>query len=169
MSVRRNRSTVLGTITTLLLAGLILAGAVVGGYLYLEKGSVGAHVDELRAAQDYAREYIDVFVKEVRDPGGMWFTIPVVLAVSNAGMGDVYSLRVSVTFFDEDGEVVWKDKVTDDLSLASGHERVVVWKFTIGRLIGSNVKKASRVRFAEVEPLCAWTRDSEDPADMDPS
>jgi hypothetical protein len=147
-----------------LFGALVFGGAGFAAYHYLYEGSLGTLVGDYREAEAYAREHIEVEVKEVRDPGGLWQTIPVVLSVYNSGPLDVVKLEVAATFRDEDDHVVREIEAAQALAVPSEQERVTVWKFIIGQTIGSDAKQANRVRTAEVRPLRAWTATPDDRA-----
>lgn len=173
MIARRGRQRVIEAVAPVLLGALILGIVLILGYVFVVKRFLGGLAEERRMAADYARSHIEIQVNELRDPSGMWKTVPVALTVCNSGPSDVLELTVSATFLDEDDKVVWSEEVTQEIRLRSGDEQRVVWKFMIGGRIGSDVELANRIRTVRIQPVRARTRGSEesepDAAGADPA
>jgi len=157
MNARPGRQPLLRRIAPLFLGVMILGVALILGYVLVVKRYLGGLAEERREAEDYARRHIELWVNEHGDPSGMWYTIPVTLTIYNSGPRDLLKLTVLATFRDDEDNVVWSDEVLQEIRLASDEERTVVWKFMIGRLIGSDVERATRIRTVEIEAVRAWT------------
>jgi len=164
MSNRRGRQRVIEAVAPVLLGTLILGIVLILGYVFVVKRFLGGLTEERRNAEAYARSHIETKVLELRDPSGMWKTVPVEFTIYNSGRRDLLELTISVTFLDEDDKVVWSEEVTQEIELPAGDERAVVWKFMIGGRIGSDVELANRIRRVEIVPVRARTRGTEETA-----
>lgn len=140
---------------------LIFAGALFAVYQSFLKDPIRKYLDERHDTAAYATENVDVEVHEVSDPSGMWKTIPIAMSIANNGPRNVHKLEIAARFFDEDGEFVWETDSTRNVRVETEDEIRMTWRCAVGGEIGSDIKKASRVRTAEVTVVRAWTRAAE--------
>jgi len=142
--------------------GMLLFAAILGAaYSLFIKESLGGFFEKAHESSAYAFRHVEIEVREIGAPSGMWGTIPVELAISNGGPLDIKAVTIDANFRDTYDETVWRSDVTREVRVPAGEERVVVWKFTIGRQIGSDVVRASRVRTVKIRPLAAETADAD--------
>lgn len=138
--------------------GALLIAAVLGAaYSLFIKESVGGFFERANEPSAYAFRHVEIQVREMGSPSGMWGTIPVELAIANGGPLDVVAVTMDVNFRDAYDATVWRTDVTRKVHVPAGEERIVVWKFLIGRQIGSDVARAGRVRSVKIRPLSAET------------
>lgn len=155
-SIPNNTRGLGGTIKGLL--GVLLIAAIGGAaYSLFIKESMGGFFERAHEPSAYAFRHVEIDVREMRAASGMWGTIPVEMAIGNAGPRDVVSVTLDANFRDAYDETVWRNEVTRRVRIPSGEERVVEWKFLIGRQIGSDVARANRVRSVKIRPLRAET------------
>jgi hypothetical protein len=138
--------------------GALLVAAILGAVysLFLQE-SLGGFFAKKHEPAAYAFRHVEIEVREMGAPSGMWGTIPVELAIGNGGPRDVVAVTVDANFRDAYDATVWRRDVTRNVRVPAGEERVVVWKFLIGRRIGSDVARANLVRSVKIRPLRAET------------